>query len=726
MIPAFIPDGNLTDRIIGVAMRVHGRLSPFPLASRGNAEVPVVLRARRITFDGVRRLWMMLPRRWMPWVFSGLFCVAACLPNASRSRVRGLLARLRAASANMEQDYSSWIRLYEQAGVKTSRKMAARMASLVDPPLISILMPVVNPSLDHLRQAIRSVQNQIYGRWELCIVDGSPRDSSVAALLRQTQAGDFRVKLIRGESADDVSVACNAAVALASGSFIALLGHDDQISPHALCEVVVRIVAHPAPDIVYSDQDSIDDTGRRSMPYFKPDWDLGLMLGQNLIGCLGVFRRGLVEQIGGFRAGLEGNQDYDLALRLVEHIAPDRIQHIPKVLYHRRLGVQDSPFSRHDRKQYPSNDQRAVREFLSRNIPDAQLESTSADSVWNRVIYPIPSPEPLVSVVIPSRNHADLLARAAGGLLDRTDYRSLEILIVDNGSDEPVAQALLERLALDNRIRILRCPGPFNYAALNNQAVREAGGELILLLNNDIDVINPGWLREMISHAIRPGIGAVGAKLLYPNGTIQHGGLTINAFSVADRQYLGKPRDDSGYFGHLKLVRSVTAVTAACLLVRREAYLEVGGLNEVSLAVAFNDVDFCLKLAERGYRNVWTPHAELYHLESASRGADHTAVKFARLQREIAFMRQRWGHWLDHDPRWNPNLALLSTEIALAFPPRDNLGPTPKGALASIGGLPIPQAGCEMWRHATAGYQTSPRLEALASATADVARPGRH
>jgi GT2 family glycosyltransferase len=654
------------------------------------SDVPLALRAKRALFDRFGRLWMRLPARWMPWAFSGLFSAAACLPKYPRSRVRGLLARLRAASASMAQDYPSWVRLYDQTDAKARRKAAAHIASFRDPPLISLLMPVGDPPLDHLHATIKSVLGQFYPRWELCIADRSPPGSSVAALLGQVQATDSRIKLVRPDRRDDMATACNAAFGLAGGPFVALLSHGDQISPRALYEAAARIVARPALDIIYSDQDDIDDRGRRSRPYFKPDWNPELMLGQNLIDRLGVFRHGLMQRIGGFRCGLGGSQDYDLALRLVEQTTPDRIVHIPRVLYHRRKTHPDSQQTVDQRK---SNDRHAIQTFLSRGVPGARVDSASSGPAWNHVIYPIPQPEPLVSVLIPSRNHAHLLARAMEGLLDRTDYRSLEVLIVDNGSDEPAALALLNRLALDNRVRVLRCPGPFNYAALNNRAVREAAGTLILLLNNDIDVINPYWLREMVSHAIRPGIGAVGAKLLYPDGTIQHGGITVGMSGVADRQFLNKSSTDEGYFGHLKLTRTVTAVTAACLLIRRDAYLEVGGMNEIALPVAFNDVDLCLKLVERGYRNLWTPHAELYHLESASRGADRTATKFARLRSEIAFMHQRWGNRLNNDPQWNPNLSLHSTGIALAFPPRYTNGEAPNDRLVDISGRPIPHIG---------------------------------
>ena len=395
------------------------------------------------------------------------------------------------------------------------------------------------------------------------------------------------------------------------------------------------------------------------------------MLGQNLINHLGVYRRSLMERLGGFQVGMEGSQDYDLALRAVAETTPDRIVHIPRVLYHWRQAGRTRSFSESALDRCASNGRRAVQAFLDTVQPGACVQPAPAVPAWNRVIYPIPQPEPLVSVIIPTRNHANLLARTMDGVLNRTDYPALEVLIVDNGSDEPTALSLLARLERDDRVRVLRCPGPFNYSALNNRAVRDSTGELILLLNNDIDVINPDWLREMVSHAIRPGIGAVGAKLLYPNGTIQHGGVTVGVGGVAGHQYLHKPHDHTGYFGHLTLVRSVTAVTGACLMLRRQAYLEAGGLDDVSLPVAFNDIDLCLRLVERGYRNLWTPYAELYHYELASRGLDLVGEKAARFQREVAVMRQRWGDVLDNDRYWNPNLSLCSTDVALAFPPRN-------------------------------------------------------
>ena len=571
----------------------------------------------------------------------------------------------------VQRDYHAWISLYDRNDAETRRAITARIAHMDHPPLISVLMPVFDPDPHHLSAAIRSVQKQIYPRWELCIADDASTNPAVGALLRRAQAADPRIKLERRERNGHISAASNSALRLATGTFVALLDHDDLLAPHALYEVARYIAGRPLADILYSDEDHIDDAGRRSNPYFKPDWNPELMLGQNFISHLGVYRRDLVERVGGFRIGLEGSQDYDLALRAVAETTPDRVVHIPRVLYHWRQATRTKSFSEVALDHCARNGRLAVQEFLAPSVPGVSVQPVPGMPGWSRVIYPVPQPEPLVSVIIPTRNHADMLGLAVDGLLHRTDYSALEVLIVDNGSDEPASLALFAELRKDPRIRVLHCPGPFNYSALNNRAVQEAAGDLILLLNNDVDVINPGWLREMVSHAIRPGIGAVGAKLLYPDGTIQHGGVTVGVGGVAGHQYLHHPRGDVGYFGQLVLARNITAVTGACLLLRRQSFQEVGGLDEISLPVAFNDIDLCLKLVARGYRNLWTPYAELYHHESASRGSDLAGKKAARFMAEVSVMRQRWGEVLDHDPYWNPNLALHATEVLLAFPPRD-------------------------------------------------------
>ena len=643
-------------------------------------KIPARLRVKLMIAHVLGYLWDLLPRRWAPGVYRGISRATACLHDPLRDKIRRFAGHLLSRNSDVEQDYQTWILLYEQVDDDARNAAIAHVARLDDPPLISIVMPVFNPPPDHLRAAIQSIQAQFYPRWELCIADDASTDPAIGALLHAAQAEDARIKISWRERNGHISAASNSAFALATGAFVAFVDHDDLLAPDALYEVVAHIADRPAADIIYSDEDHIDDDGRRSTPYFKPDWDPELMLGQNLINHLGVYRRSLVEQVGGFRVGMEGGQDYDLALRAVAETTPDRIVHIPRILYHWRQRGQARSFSETEPGHCARAGRRAVLEFLEADLPGVQVQPARSVAGWSRVIFPIPRPEPLVSVIIPTRNHADLLTRAVDGLLQRTDYPALEVLIVDNGSDEPAALALLARLGQDKRVRVLPCPGPFNYSALNNHAVRECTGDLVLLLNNDIDVIDPDWLREMVSHAIRPGIGAVGAKLLYPDGTIQHGGVTVGVGGVAGHQYSHKAQDDVGYFGHLTLVRNVTAVTGACLLLRRNAYLEAGGLDEVSLPVAFNDIDLCLKLVERGYRNLWTPFAELYHYESASRGTDLVGEKAARFKREVGVMRKRWGDVLDNDPYWNPNLSLSTTGVALSFPPRAGRSRVPPGA----------------------------------------------
>jgi glycosyltransferase involved in cell wall biosynthesis len=643
-----------------------------PSEGRQDLTRKLVLWAKLAFVGSLRRAWRLLPRSWALRALSAASWLGQYLPPAVVARARRLGFHLSRTPIRIEGEFPAWIDLYERTGPSARQAAAATIVGFVDPPLISIVMPVFNPSPKHLRAAIRSVLDQFYPFWELCIADDASTDPAVAKVLREMLPADPRTKVTCRQTNGNISAASNSALSLASGSFVALLDHDDLLPPDALYEVAATIMANPEVDLIYSDEDQIDDTGQRFAPYFKPDWNPELMLGQNLVSHLGVYRRTLIERIGGFRTGLEGSQDYDLALRTVTATSSERIIHIQKILYHWRKAGRNASFSDRDIERCARSGRRAVNDFLSVTAPGAVAEVNPWLRGWHRVVYPIPTPEPLVSVIIPTRDHADMLLRTTKGLLARTDYQALEVLIIDNGSDEPEALDLLERLQLDRRVRVLNCPGPFNYSALNNHAVRLAAGELLLLLNNDVDVIGPGWVREMVSHAIRPGIGAVGARLLYPDGTVQHGGITLSLGGVAWHQYLKWPGEDHGYSGQLRLARNVMAVTGACLMVRRSAFLEVGGLDEVYLPVAFSDVDLCLKLVERGYRNVWTPHAELYHLESASRGSDLVGEKAARFQLETAHMRARWGHVLDHDPYWNPNLALDISEIRLAFPPRHN------------------------------------------------------
>jgi len=389
-----------------------------------------------------------------------------------------------------------------------------------------------------------------------------------------------------------------------------------------------------------------------------------------MVSHLGVYRRRLIEQVGGLREGFEGSQDYDLALRVSELTRPDRIHHIPWVLYHWRQEGNAS-FSQSYMDRCAEAARRAVTEHLARTGQDRVTVSKLADCPgWVEVRRAPPEARPLVSVIVPTRDRADLLAQCADGVLTKTDYTPLELLIVDNGSSEPETLALFERLKADPRVRILDAAGPFNFSALNNRAVAEAKGEIVLLLNNDISVIEPHWLDELVAHAVRPNVGAVGARLLFPDGSVQHAGVVIGLGGVAGHLYYGGRGDTGGYYHHLAITRNMSAVTAACLAIRKSVYEEVGGLDADNLAVAFNDVDFCLKIRAAGYDIVWTPHAELFHHESASRGEDIAPAAKARFDAEVAVMRDRWGDILERDPFYNPVFSLQHADYQLASPPK--------------------------------------------------------
>jgi O-antigen biosynthesis protein len=604
--------------------------------------------------------------------------VARVLPSGVRAAAvrlapRWLIDRLDRSGSHalaIAQRYRSWIDAFDHLDEDDRHAITAQIAQWSDPPLISVLMPVYNPDPRHLREAIASVREQLYPHWELCIADDASTDLAVAAALEKACAAESRIKLVRRRENGHISVATNSALELATGGFIALVDHDDLLPPHALYEVAAVLVAHPDADIVFSDEDQIDDTGRRSMPYFKPGWNPELMLGHNLISHFAAYRSKLVRRAGGFRIGLEGSQDYDVALRVLAQSAPERIHHIPAVLYHWRRNSRSRSFSETQLERCIAAARRALRDYLNDIGIDAVVAAAPALPQSSRIIYTIPDPAPMVSVIIRTGDRASLLKRCIDGILHRTDYTALEVIVIDNDSKAPDALALLQHLSGEPRIRVLRRAGSCNEAALSNFGVAEAQGTLVLLLNDNIDVIGPGWLHEMVSHAIRPEIGAVGAKLLYPDGRVQHAGITVGGPGVAGHPFRFCDGDAPGYCGHLQLVRNVTVVTAACLMVRRATFLKVGGLNETELGAAFNDVDFCLRLAESGLLNVWTPHAELYHDEPTPRGPGRSAKMQARFEQEIAYMRRRWGSVLETDPFWNPNLSLDDQHCALAFPPR--------------------------------------------------------
>lgn len=563
--------------------------------------------------------------------------------------------------------YAEWVAAHAAPSPEILGGMGEASERLERRPVVSLITPVYNTPEPFLRAMLESVLAQAYPHWELCLADDASTAGHVRSVLDEYRARDARIKIVRREKNGHISAASNSALELATGEFAALLDHDDVLAPDALYWVAREINEHPDAALIYSDEDKIDFDGDRTMPYFKCDWNYDLFLAHNLITHLGVYRTDILRAIGGFREGYEGAQDYDLALRFIERISPDRIRHIPRILYHWRMLRGSTAVNAGEKSYAAKRARKAVEEHLDRTGVKASVETIKGMAV-QRVHYAIAEPAPLASIVIPTRNGEKLVRQCVESIRAKTTYSNYEIVLVDNGSDDSAAIRYFRSLRDSGAIRLVEDPRPFNFSALNNGAARQARGTLLVFVNNDIEVITPDWLTEMVSHAQRREIGAVGAKLWYPNETIQHAGLVLVA-GLAGHAHLGRKRGDHGYFSRASLTQALSAVTAACLCIRREVFDEVGGFDEV-LAVAFNDVDLCLKVQAAGYRNLYTPYAELYHHESATRGYEDTPEKMERFTREADILRARWMPVLMNDPYYNPNLTLSGDPFSLAWPPR--------------------------------------------------------
>lgn len=569
-----------------------------------------------------------------------------------------------APPAPADQDYRAWVRAFDTLSPADRARIAERVASMPDHPVVSL---AVAASGAVSRGTVASIRAQLYPRWELCLAGDGP---AVAGALEGTLPGDPRVVVAPTPGCDGPCAAANAALAAASGEFVALVGAGDLLPEHALFEVAAELAAHPDAELLYTDEDRAGPEGR-SAPRFKPLWSPELLLAHDAVGALAVYRRALVARLGGLRPEAAGAARWDLALRATAEVPPDRIRHIPSVLYHRRQRPPDAAADPAERRRRSEAGRRAVRDHLdAQGCAGARIEAAPLAPRRFRIVHPLPEPAPLVSVVVPTRDRAALLAEACAGVLDATDYHPVELLVVDNGSVEPDTLALLDRLARDARVRVLRSPGPFNYPRLNNEAVRAARGTVLALLNNDVEVLDPGWLGAMVRHALRPDVGIVGAKLLYPDGRVQHAGIVMGPGGAVQHAHRFAAADAPGHLGQLALARAMGAVTGACVVLRRAVYEEVGGLDE-ALAVAFNDVDLCLRLGDFGYRVVWTPDAVLTHRESATRGLDaDDPLRRARAEAEWRLMARRWGRLLDDDPFHNPNLLLHAEPVSVPCPPR--------------------------------------------------------
>ncbi|MEB0136047.1 glycosyltransferase family 2 protein [Actimicrobium sp. CCC2.4] len=566
------------------------------------------------------------------------------------------------------RSYQAWITAHEprRDEILKIRQLSEKSES---DPLISILMPTYNTPGKYLKEAIESVKNQIYGNWELCIADDFSTDTELKEKLIAYEKSDPRIKVVFRSENGHISAASNSALELATGSYIALLDHDDVLHPLALYCVAEVINKNPDVALIYTDEDKIAEDGSRSDPYFKCSFNYDLMLGQNMICHFGVYNAEVMRSIGSFREGFEGAQDYDLALRVLDHAGEAKIKHIPRVLYHWRLHALSTSAS-HESKPYAQvSALRAIAEHLDRKGVVGTVRQAPSQNGFNQVCYALPAILPSVEIIIPTRDAAKLVRQCIESIVEKTDYKNYSITIIDNGSVEEATFELFDEIKSDSRIRVVRDELPFNYSALNNRIALASQADFVCLMNNDIEVINDNWLSEMVSLAIQPNVGCVGAKLLYPDGGLQHGGVIIGVGGVAGHSHKRFPGSSPGYFARAVLRSSMSAVTAACLVVRQTIFKDVGGLDE-KLQIAFNDVDFCLRVKNQGYRNIWTPYAELYHHESATRGYEDTPEKISRFNSEVDYIKSRWGESLLRDPCYSPNLTLESEDFAYAWPPR--------------------------------------------------------
>jgi GT2 family glycosyltransferase len=561
-----------------------------------------------------------------------------------------------------ELPYERWL-LEHRIRADDVRRMRAMLPLLAVRPAFSVLMPVYETPETFLREAIDSVLAQAYPDWELCIADDASSAPHVREVLDEYAAADPRVKVTYRERNGHIAASSNSALALATGDFVALLDHDDLLSADALFENALAINARPDVDVIYSDEDKVDEDGRRRDPYFKPDWSPESLLARNYVSHLGVYRRSLVEAIGGFREGFEGSQDYDLILRATERTA--RVAHIPRVLYHWRSHSASTAETREQKGYAYDAAVRALEESLQRSGEPGRVETHASTPGIYTVRYAIRRPG-RVSVIVPTRDHGADVDVCLRALFERSTFTDLEVILLDNGSTDPESLRTFGRWLErePERVKLVRFDVPFNFSRINNHAVTHASGTYLLFLNNDTEPLVPDWIEAMIEQAQRPPIGAVGAKLLYDDDTVQHGGVIVGLGGVAGHSHKYYPGDAPGYFYTLQTVNNYSAVTAACMMLRREIFDEVGGFDE-ELAIAFNDVDLCLRIQAAGYRNVYLPHVTLYHHESKSRGVEDTPEKMARFFAEQRLMRERWNTDRDPDPHYNPNLTLATEDYAI-------------------------------------------------------------
>ena len=558
-----------------------------------------------------------------------------------------------------EIPYGPWYEAYIPTE-ETLRKQAKKKFAYA--PLISIVVPAYRTPETFLRQMIDSVRSQTYGNWELCIANGSPEDEKMGEILREYHEKDSRVSFKNLKENLGIAENTNEAFAMAKGEFVGLLDHDDLLAPNALYEIISRLQEETV-DAVYTDEDKVTtDLTEHFQPHLKPDFNLDLLRSNNYICHFFVVRRAIVEKVGGFRREFDGAQDYDFIFRCVE--TSRAVAHVPEILYHWRThkaSTADNPAS----KMYAFEaGRRAIVAHLERTQTPGTVSHTKDYGVY-RVQYPVKKQEK-ISILIPNKDEKESLKSCLESIWQKSTYKNYEIIIIENNSTtEEIFEYYRELESAHENLRVVAWEKEFNYSAINNFGARYATGEYLLFLNNDVTVITQDWLEEMLGVCQRKEVGAVGVKLFYPDGTIQHAGCVVGLGGVAGHLFVDMPGDRTGYLHKASLLQDLSAVTAACMMMKKAVFWEAGGFTE-KLAVAFNDVDLCLKVREKGWLIVYDPYVQLYHMESKTRGAEDDKQKVRRFQTEIEYMRSHWLKILKGgDPYYNKNLSLTKWNYSL-------------------------------------------------------------
>ncbi len=578
-----------------------------------------------------------------------------------RNGLKKFVKRVAKGVDHVAIDYNDWTKLHMPSQKELDIQRHTKFAYA---PKVSLIVATFNTPLPYLKEMIGTVEQQTYSNWELCIADGST-DDAVENYVKEHYGNTDKVKFIRLDQNYGIAGNMNEAIKIATGDFIALYDHDDTLVPYALYEYIKVLNDHPSLEVIYSDEDKTNSDGTRVFePHFKPDFNFDLLCTTNYICHFLLVKKTLIDQVGMLKSEYDGAQDYDFILRCTDAAGVDKIHHIPKVLYHWRFH-ENSTAGNPESKMYAFEaGLKAVQDFYTRKGIHATVEHGPSLGMY-RTKY-ILDTHPLVSILIPTKDHIDDLSRCIESIEHTATYDNYEIIVIENNSTEAETFAYYDRIQKEyDNIRVVVWDGIFNYSAINNFGAQYAKGEYLWLLNNDTQVITPNVMEELLGFCMRSDVGAVGARLYYPDDTIQHAGVIIGLKGIAGHAFVNTPRESLGYFGRIVAAQDYSAVTAACMMVKRKAFDQVQGLTE-ELKVAFNDIDFCLKLQEKGYRIVYNPYAELYHFESKSRGEENTVTKVDRFNDEISYFEKRWATILkEGDPYYNPNLTLKYNDFSL-------------------------------------------------------------